>query len=159
EIPAQRANVFESPRPATKGTVRLIVRLAHPQEDGQHLNHVAMFRGAGMVVKYLDRSRFALGRPYHAVLACGLGREPDAPTDEDSAIEAFLRAAEPPGHDEWISTPALKEGWHQGYAKALTQLDNRINETLRELLAPALEHGSAGPDLLRKRFPFGAKGA
>jgi len=160
DIPAQRATPsVKAPRPATQGRVRLIVRLASPTEEGPLLNRVAMFRGAGMVVKYLDRSRFALGRPFHAVLACGLGREPDAPTEEDSAIEAFLRAAEPPGHDEWISTPALKDGWHQGYAKALSKLDERVNQALRELLAPALEHGTAGPDLLRKRFPFGALGA
>lgn len=142
----------------TKGRVRLLVRLAHSAKDPM-VGHVALFRGAGMVIRYQDRSALATQhRPFHAVLCCGEARDPEVVTTADRQVEAFLRDAEPPGHDEWESTPALKEGWSRGYAKALEQLKARVTQTLKELVAPEVAVGSRGPELLQKRFPFGARG-
>jgi hypothetical protein len=112
-----------------------------------------------MVVKYWDRSTLAQGmRPFHAVLAGGEARDPGHVTDADREVERFLRDAEPPGHDEWLATPALKEHWKPGYAKALTQLKDRVAQELRELLTPKPSHGARGPERLQKRFPFGRRG-
>lgn len=145
--------------PAVKGELRLIVRLAPDDAHDPLLGHVACFRGAGMVVKYLDRRALAqAGRPFHAVLAGGEARQPEAPTQVDRAVERFLRLAEPPGHDHWESTNALKETYQRGYAKALDQLTERVNAALRDLLVSKPELGTRAPDRLLKRFPFGARG-
>ena len=144
---------------STRAEVLLAVRLA---SEGARLDgggHVAMFRGPGMVVKYWDRSSVAQGmRPFHAILACGEAREPGEVTEADKELERFLRDAEPPGHDDWDSTPALKENWKRGYKKALELLKAQVTQALRELLTPKPSHGSRGPERLQKRFPIGRRG-
>jgi hypothetical protein len=74
-------------------------------------------------------------------------------------VERFLRAAEPPGHDDWQTTATLKAEYKQGYAKALEQLKRRVSEELRALVVPRPRQGSAGPERLRKRFPIGRVGS
>jgi hypothetical protein len=139
--------------------VGLIVRLAKDGEPSSLGGHVAMFRRPGMVVSYWDRSALAQGtRQFHAILAAGEARDPSAVTDADRAVERFLRDAEPPGHDDWISTPALKEAWKPGYAKAIAQLKERVVRELRELLTPRPSHGARGPERLQRRFPIGKGG-
>ncbi|MEQ9498733.1 MAG: hypothetical protein RIT81_17780 [Deltaproteobacteria bacterium] len=143
----------------TRATALLVVRLAEETSTSQYLGHVAMFRGPGMVVKYWNRAGAAHGmRPFHAILACGVARAPEAPTEEDQRFERFLRDAEPPGHDEWHSTSALKEGWKLGYKKALDLLKERVTQELRDLLVPKPSAGSRGPERLQKRFPIGKRG-
>jgi len=154
ELPPKRSGGV-----AVHGEARLLVRLAPEGSRDGLVGHVALFRGAGMVVKYLDkRSLVALGRPFHAVLACGEARQPEAPTDADREVEAFLRLAEPPGHDEWDSTDALKETYQRGYAKALSGLKDAMSQALREVLLPRTDVGTRGPERLMKRFPFGPQG-
>lgn len=154
EIPARRDGTQ-----ALTGEVRLVVRLASEERQDEALGRVALFRGAGMVVKYLDlRSLIAVGRPFHAFVAAGEARQPEAPTEADRAIEHFLRLAEPPGHDEWEATNALKEGYQRGYSKALDLLFASIKQSLRKLLIATAETGTRAPDALLRRFPFGARG-
>lgn len=159
-----RAIPVELPPPrdgsrATRGEVLLIVRLAPENVRHSLAGHIAMFRGPGMVVKYWDRSSLALGmRPFHAIVAAGEARDPAATNEADREVERFLRDAEPPGHDEWHSTPALKESWKRGYLKAIEQLKDRIGHALRDLLTPKPSHGSRGPELLQRRFPIGRRG-
>ncbi len=143
---------------AVTGRVDLIVKLADDGHNDANTGEVAMFRGAGMVVRYWDQSALARSlRPFHAVVACGTGRceEPDV---TDDAIERFLRAAEPPGHDHWHSTPALRDSFQRGYLKALKRLESDIVHQLREALAPSVSRGIQGPDRLRVRFPIGKSG-
>lgn len=155
EIPARRDGVFA----ATKGKVRLSVRLCDGTEDGALRGQVAMFRGPGMVVRYRDHSSLAAAsRPFHAVLACGEARDPEAPLLSDRAIERFLRAAEPPGHDCWETTATLKADYERGYAKALEQLEKRVAAELKAIVIEQPSHGQRGPERLRRRFPIGTKG-
>ncbi len=153
EIPAQRAEGG-----AVTGHVDLVVRLADEQGDPLS-GQLAMFRGPGMVVRYWDRRALTTGmRPFHAILVCGEARSHEEPTFEDRAIEQFLRAAEPPGHDEWRNTPALRQAYKRGWGKALEQLHQRVTEELRRLLAPRVTQGERGPDRLQRRFPIGPRG-
>jgi hypothetical protein len=153
ELPRRRDS-----RAALKGRVDLIVRLADERSTEPCIGQVAMFRGAGMVVRHFDHSAMAQSlRPFHAVLACGTGRADD-PEPGDDAVEHFLRAAEPPGHDDWISTPALADGYVRGYAKTLQILKDQIAHQLRDALAPSAAHGVEGPERLRRRFPIGRTG-
>lgn len=148
--------------PAVKGHVRLCVRLFADDDQATHplAGHVAWFRRPGMVVWYGDKRRLALGaRPFHAVVACGEARAPEAPTTEaDRAIERFLRAAEPPGHDTWESTAALKADYKRGYAKALELMQQRVDDALRQIVVAQPRRGRQGPDRLRKMFPLGKRG-
>jgi hypothetical protein len=155
EIPARK----DRSEPATRGHVRLCVRLF--DEDARHelVGNIALFRGPGMVVRYQDRRALALSaRPFHAVLACGEARDPDQVLPSDHAIERFLRAAEPPGHDEWDTTAALKADYQRGYAKALEVLRKRVDEALKAIVMTRPRQGRQGPDRLRRRFPLGQRG-
>ncbi|HLT36311.1 MAG TPA: hypothetical protein VK034_08495, partial [Enhygromyxa sp.] len=151
---------IELPRPRDGGrSVRaqldLLVRLASDDELGPR--RLAMFRGAGMVVEYRDFDRMSGVRPFHAILLGGLARGPE-PSSADRELERFLRAAEPPGHDTWEVTPAIKDGWVRGYGRVFPSLWDQVSAALRELLAPVVEVGVSGPDRLRKRFPLGRIG-
>lgn len=135
----------------------LYVRLAGDGEKHPLLGHVAMMRGPHMVVRYWDRRALgAAARPFYAVLRCGLARG-DSPEDEQ--VEAFLRDAEPPGHDAWQSTPKLKAHYRRGYAKALGQLEQGVTDALRARLTPSPSQGARGPERLGRRFPLGKHGA
>ncbi len=146
-----------SGEPEVDATVSLLVRLAQPGEESGLRDHVAMFRGPGMVVKYWDQRRLSLGaQPFHAMLVCGEARDFDEDRTHDRAVEHFLRFAEPPGHDYWDSTPKLKDHYKQGYKKALDQMKSRVRQAIRKLVDPAPAEGRRGPDRLRRRFPIGA---
>lgn len=141
------------------GEVDLVVRLTARDPGDPYVGQVALFRGPGMVVRYWDRSGLtAAMQPFHAVLICGQARNPRASSETDQAIERFLRAAEPPGHDDWISTPALKQEFKRGYAKSIARLKDRVSEELRKLLSARPRVGTEGPDKLKKRFPIGVRG-
>lgn len=153
--------VVELPRPRMggrklRGQVDLLIRLA--DEDSSWTHRVACFRGAGMVVAYRDYSGMSGLRPFHAVLACGLARESAAPSEADRAIERFLRDAEPPGHDDWDATPAIKDGWQRGYRQVITRIWDQVHAALIGLLAPVVQAGVVGPERLRKRFALGRTG-
>ena len=145
--------------PAVDGHVNLIVRLDDERKPHARASQVAYFRGPGMVLKYHDRKRLALGmRAFHALVACGVARDPADVRESDHAIEHFLRLAEPPSHDRWESTQRLKDNYSRGYAKALTDLSSDIDDALRSLLTRATKDGHEGPERLQKRFPIGKKG-
>lgn len=146
-----RANGTETP----EASVRLASRLASPADDDTYLNHVAMFRGAGMVVKYYDQSRVAFGdRNFHAVLACGEARKPRDVTAGDRAIERFLRYAEPPAHDDWQSTENLRTQYQRGFRTALDDMFDTLRDGLRHLVSQTDGQGEVLADRVRKRFPI-----
>lgn len=143
----------------TTARALLVVRLADERSEGRFSSNVAIYRGSGMVTRYWDLHGLALGsQPFHAVLKAGLARS-DTPDESDHALEAFLRAAEPPGHDAWKSTPGLKEAYRPGYKKALDHLLAEIRRCVAEMTVRKSLQGTSGPDLLRKRFPLGSKGS
>lgn len=145
--------------PAVDGHINLIVRLDDERKPHGRASQVAYFRGPGMVLKYHDRKRLALGmRAFHALAACGVARDPADIRASDHAIEHFLRLAEPPSHDRWESTQRLKDTYGRGYAKALSGLTSDIDDALRSLLTRPTKDGHEGPERLQKRFPIGKKG-
>ncbi|MBI2378777.1 MAG: hypothetical protein HYV07_32580 [Deltaproteobacteria bacterium] len=157
ELPAERGSANK----AATALVTLAVAMSpeapenEPREPRSLASHLAVFRGSGMVVRYVDKRNLAISqRPFHAVLIAGTAR---GTSEDDLRVERFLRAAEPPGHDEWISTPKLKELYKPGYNKALEALWSRVNEALREIVVRRPRQGARGPDALRRRFPIGGR--
>ena len=138
------------------GSVTLVVRLAGESDSPKLQNHIARFRGTGMVVDYQQKRRLPLGsHNFHACLVCGTAKT--NVTDADREIDEFLRAAEPPSHKEWTSTEALKQRYQRGYSAAIDKLERDVNDALKNLITPSVEKGERGPDRLRKRFPIGRR--
>lgn len=154
EIPP-RADGTETP----EGSVRLAARLASPTDDDTYLNDVALFRGAGMVVKYYDQSRVAYSdRNFYGVLASGEARSDGTPSNSDREIDRFLRFAEPPEHDEWESTENLREQYQRGFRTALDEMFGTLRDGLRHLIAKS-EGGESLSDNVLSRFPIHGSGA
>ena len=139
----------------------LIVRLAEPtaqSSDTQFDNTLATFRGPGMIVKYFPIDPAGTLPRFHAILACGEGRDPEAIMPSDRHAEAFLRTCEPPGHDAWESTPRLRDDYVKGGGVSVAQLLEEARKAIRELLlAPTLD-AQRGPELLQRRYPLGSVG-
>ncbi len=137
------------------GSVRLAARLASPADDDTYLNKIAMFRGAGMVVKYYDQSRVAFGdRNFHGVLAAGEARTEERSTDADLEIDRFLRFSEPPEHDEWISTENLREQYKRGFRTALDDMFETTRDGLRHLISRNDGSADALSNKVLKQFPI-----
>ncbi|QIB78083.1 hypothetical protein G3A49_08010 [Haloferax volcanii] len=149
-----RADGTETP----DGSVRLSARLASPADDDSYLNNVALFRGAGMVVKYYDQSRVAYGdRNFFGVVAAGEAQREGVPSDSDREIDRFLRFAEPPEHDEWESTENLREQYQRGFRMALDDMFGTMRDGLRHLISKGGNSDSLSDNVLN-RFPIHGSG-
>jgi hypothetical protein len=149
-----RADGTETP----DSSVRLSARLASPADDDSYLNNIALFRGAGMVVKYYDQSRIAYGdRNFFGVIAAGEARSEGTPSDSDREIDRFLRFAEPPEHDEWESTENLREQYQRGFRMALDDMFGTLRDGLRHLISQG-SNGDSLSDNVLNRFPIHGSG-
>lgn len=141
--------------PTPDSSVRLAARLSSPADDDTYLNKIAMFRGAGMVVKYYDQSRVAFGdRNFHGVLAAGEARTEEHSTDADLEIDRFLRFSEPPEHNEWTSTENLREQYKRGFRTALDDMFETTRDGLRHLISRNDGSVDALSSKVLKRFPI-----
>lgn len=150
-IPARR----DGQHGALGSRARLTCCFASAEETSKFSNCVAFYRGAGMVVAY-KRLRIPLSElPFHAVLAAGLAA---GDSDENRAAEEFLRAAEPPGHDDWkYGTERLHANYRQGAKARLDELWRRVEDAISVWSAENAESGPQGPLELMRLFPLGGK--
>ena len=151
-VPRQRPELFEDPHPSNEASVTLRFRLAETGET-ELLNTIALQRGTGMVVDYRKlRTPSGIELGLHGVLLAGRAH---GDADSDRALEAFLRAAEPPAHEEWTyTTGRIKSEYGYGFKKALDELYAAIDGALRELAREEEIETDEGPDALRKLFPL-----
>jgi hypothetical protein len=142
-----------------QGTVTVSVRTAGPSDD-ERRNQIAVFRGSGMVVQYVDLSDVAkYGADFHGILAAGRARaSPERePDDADLHVEKLLRAAEPAAHDEWTGTPRLKNEYNDypvgrvGLVKSLQ--GSRLRDTVRDLITDDDESDGERISNFEKWFP------
>ncbi len=129
-------------------------------------NHLAMFRGHGMVVQLKSLAGTCLGaRPFHALLLCGRAPEFVAPdvarsnSEADRAAEMVLRTAEPPSHNQWTATPDLKAVYARGCISRLDAFLKAAAEAVRELVKPTPKDTGDGPNALKELFRIGAEPA
>lgn len=143
------------------GKVSLSLKLVD-EEESQFTNSVAMIRGAGMVVRYWDRSKLVHGnRNFKAVLLGGEARawtEPDEPSETEKKVETFLQDAEPPAHDNWEQTDATRDDYLQGTKAALNRMFGDAEDVIGSLVSPNFDRGAMGPQLLANRFPVTNQG-
>lgn len=136
----------------------LLVRYAEggPGEDGdkeKRLNHLAVFRGVGMVVQYFDLQGICLGAvPFHAALLCGeaRARPGQEPSPDSRMAERFLRTSEPPNHDRWTSTADLASEYHRPGKKAIDNMIAAARVKIRDLVRPSTKDLSDGPNSLKE---------
>lgn len=119
--------------PTEDGEVTLLVRAQAPADSEERVNEVATFRGARMVVEYLDKTDLSkYGTNFYAVLIGGEARDSFGVDigRADRGIEEFLRAAEPAAHDEWKDSKnrRLRSRYKQGWGKALKRLKGELLE-------------------------------
>lgn len=124
--------------------------------DHERANCVAVFRGAEMVVKYATMKRKPLDSiPFFGVLTAGTAA---GKGKAFSKSEEFFRASEPPLHDDWLYSAAVKHAYEPGAKRRLATLWNSLQEEVFALIDDTVTPQAHGPELLAKMFPFGQAG-
>jgi RNA polymerase primary sigma factor len=156
--PARRE---EPSHPAGVHEAVLVVRYAGDDTTGvkdRRTNNLALFRGVGMVVQYLDLQGICMGAvPFHAALLCGeAATRPDEQPDPSCvSADRFLRTAEPPNHDRWGSTADLGTEYFRPGKKAIDEFIAEAKKQLRELVRPPADDLSDGPEALKELLRIG----
>ncbi|MER5621965.1 helix-turn-helix transcriptional regulator [Streptosporangium sp. NPDC002544] len=136
-------------RPVEHRAVLLVTLAAKSSEKPNRL--IAM-RGTRMTI--LDRpvTGVPLGSPeFQAVLLAGTAADSGA-----SAAEAFLRAAEPPEHNDWKPTEDLTSTYARGATTRLKEFRRAVLATIRTAVKPAEPVGeSEAPPVLRDLTDLG----
>lgn len=148
----------ENVRGIDDGEVSLSVRKIAPGDDDTLAGHVAMFRGAGIVVGYKDMGGAVSEGGFHGVLACGEARAwgDGEPTVSDKYIDDFLEAAEPAEHRNWTSTDDLKKKYKRGCVSTVKSLrGSKLREKLEELLSDDIDLDGILVDSISRNFKIG----
>lgn len=126
---------------------------------------IALIRGAGMVVDYVDGNRLADGGSYCAVGMVGsallhapTSQEPDRQGLLPADVEEYFRAAEPVTHDDWLpTTRRLRESYDwRGSAGRLRSLRSELRQlVIQKMLLADEEAPDRGPELLMRMLNLG----
>jgi len=161
--PVERPDLLHDPGDTA---IRLAVTRVSPAEACLHCrSSIALIRGAGMVVDYVDGNRLADGGSYCAVAMVGSAIL-QAPTSEASEkqgllpadVEEYFRAAEPVTHDDWLpTTRRLRESYDwRGSAGRLRSLRSELRQlVIQRLLIADDEAPDRGPELLMRMLNLG----
>ena len=126
---------------------------------------IALIRGAGMVVDYVEGNRLADGGTYCAVslVGCALLHSPTSEVSEKQGllpadVEEYFRAAEPVTHDDWLpTTRRLRESYDwRGSAGRLRNLRSELRQlVIQRLLIGQEKAPDSGPELLMRMLNLG----
>lgn len=127
------------------------VLLLTPVDDSDSdPNRLVCMRGSRMVVRSQRIGDLPLGGagPFQAVLLAGLATRRN--TEDARAAERFLRAAEPPDHNDWRSTEDLTATYRLGAVRRLNDFKNAMRLRAIELVrAPEPQNqNDEGPAVL-----------
>ena len=161
--PAERPDLLHDPG---ETAIRLAVtRVSSAEACLPCRSTIALIRGAGMVVDYVDGNRLADGGTYCAVSLVGSALL-HAPTSEvaekqgllPADVEEYFRAAEPVTHDDWLpTTRRLRESYDwRGSAGRLRSLRSELRQLVIQRLLIAVEEApGSGPELLMRMLNLG----
>lgn len=137
-----------------------VYRASTAYKSSQYAQHVALVRGSEMVVKYLRPSGIiADDFPFFGAVRVGHARTlGEQVSTADDRAERFLRAAEPPSHNDWKLTSRVGEEYARGAGTRIAAFLKDIATAVRELCEPTVSEGKSGPDLLARLFPIGDTG-
>lgn len=138
------------------GKVAVLVKLIPDGEEYEPIrDRIFRFRSPGMIVRDKGGKNLSIAaRPYVAIV---LGGWASGDVEHSDKVEEFLRAAEPPAHDEWnASTRAIKQAYKvHGTLKKLSDFDRAVLEAVRNLVSVPEEEGGNLPPSLMKHLRFG----
>jgi hypothetical protein len=161
-IPKENGDVIDSPDPEYETSGDLLIRQLTPEDeealvsdDDRDLeaNRVARLRGAQMIVDYVDQSSVAdRGSDFVSVLVCGEAQSPngETPSDEQKALEKFLKRSEPTQHDNWQGSKNdyLKKHYSGTIVKEIAALaGERLEQALAEVVHEEVDSGEEVPGM------------
>lgn len=161
--PEDRPDLLHQP---AETVIRLGVTRVSPIESCLPCrSSIALIRGAGMVVDYVDGNRLNDGGAYCAAALVGNAIQhipASAVMDNQSAVpadvEEYFRAAEPVTHDDWLpTTRRLRESYDwRGSAGRLRGLRSELRQLVIQKLLTADEPSpDEGPELLSRMLNLG----
>ncbi len=135
------------------------VVLVTPADDADALpNQLECMRGNRMTVSARRVTDLPMGtNPFQAVLLAG--RATGRTSDDVDAAERFLRAAEPPEHDDWTRTEELAATYARGALTRIRDFRREMNVAVRQLVALREKKTEGGPAVLRELLRLDAAGA
>ncbi|WP_406477365.1 RNA polymerase sigma factor RpoD/SigA [Streptomyces sp. NBC_01615] len=145
-----RVPAFSS-EPRTAGSIEHhAILLITPADDAdREINRLVCMRGNRMSVVDRRVRDLPLGAtPFQAVLLAG--RATDDELGAAERAEAFLRAAEPPEHNDWNKTEELASTYARGARQRILDFRKAMDEAVRGLVGRRQESSSSGPEVLRE---------
>jgi hypothetical protein len=142
-----------------KGRLDVYAKSPSPGDDETRLNEVAIFRGAGMVVDYVDVSgASSYGSDFYGLLIAGEARGwGDHSLDiADAQVEEFLRTSEPAAHDEWkgYKNSKLQSTYAWGCAGTVESLtSSKLRQCLQDLVATDVGEEGGMIDAMKHKIP------
>ncbi|WP_093841321.1 helix-turn-helix transcriptional regulator [Streptomyces aidingensis] len=125
--------------------------------DPSRPNHLVCMRGNRMSVSERRVPDLPLGTdPFQAVLLAGHATGEDS---EDARLaELFLRASEPPEHDDWTRTDELTSRYARGARQRILDFRRDMYAAVRDLVGRREQRTDGGPGVLRELLRLDAGG-
>lgn len=126
------------------------VLLVTPADDrDSRPNHLVYMRGNRMTISTRRVPDLPMGtNPFQAVLLAG--RATGSATADADLAEAFLRASEPPEHNDWTKTEELASRYARGARQRILDFRRDTAAAVRQLVARREEKSQGGPAVLRE---------
>lgn len=156
--------VGEDRQTEPKGRLSVYAKSPSPGDDGTHLNDVAIFRGSGMVVDYIDMSGAAsYGSDFYGLLVAGEARGWGQRSLEiaDRQVEELLRTSEPAAHDEWkgYKNSRLQSTYEWGCAGTVEDLtSSELRQCLQNLVASDVGEEGGMIESMKRKIPRSGTG-
>ena len=161
--PEDRQDLLHQP---AETVIRLGVTRVSPTESCLPCRStIALIRGAGMVVDYVDGNRLNDGGSYcgAALVGSALQHVPSSDSSDGQSampadVEEYFRAAEPVTHDDWLpTTRRLRESYDwRGSAGRLRGLRSELRQlVIQQLLIAEDPSPDQGPELLARMLNLG----
>ncbi|NGY65557.1 helix-turn-helix transcriptional regulator [Lentzea sp. NEAU-D13] len=131
------------------GHHRAVLLVTPAGEDDDPVNQVVYMRGNRMTVMSKRPRELPLGATrFHAVLLAGYATEQTGADVE--LAEEFLRASEPPEHNDWKHTEELTSVYARGALSRLREFRVEIDKAVRQLVGRRTTVRGEGPAALRE---------
>lgn len=134
----------------SESKIRLITKIYDEQdpENDELINHLALIRGSGMVVKYEKINATASGKSFHGIVLAGTvleGKNEEA----QKHLDKLLSLSEPVSHDNWDSNSDNLSSW-RGARALVKRIRDLYKKKLEELTSEVSNpEGEAAPILSR----------